>query len=128
MSKRIHRVRTYYPLYSQTGQLLAILGGLPKATVHSMIQAIWDQRGTPQSQADWSDPDTWIPQRLSGELAKLARHIWLQSNRTINPRYIEGDDRFINDYALAVSDDAGAYLVTERGRAFLDSDPQILQE
>ncbi|HSH79130.1 MAG TPA: DUF262 domain-containing protein [Herpetosiphonaceae bacterium] len=128
MGEQIYSVSKYgYPLYSQIRELLVIFQGVPKATITSLIQAVWDQRGTPQSQVEWSDPDAWIPQRLSGEQADLARRIWEQSNRKVNPRYLGSDYRFINNQALAIPDSAGVYQITERGQAFLNGDPQFLR-
>jgi restriction system protein len=43
-------------------------------SVISMRNAIFDQTGTPQNLVDWSDPDVWINERLSGDKAALA---WL---------------------------------------------------
>jgi restriction system protein len=37
-----------------------------------MANAIWEQRGTPQNPVDWSDPDAWISERLTGEDAEMA--------------------------------------------------------
>ena len=36
-------------------------------------------RGTPQNPVDWSQPDTWIPERLDGTDLEFARAVWEQS-------------------------------------------------
>ena len=129
MRKRGHRVRTpVFPTYTDTRHLLRIVAGVPKSTVTAMTQSIWRQTGTPQNPVDWSDPDTWIDERLSGDEAALARRVWLESGRTVNPRHAYGSYLFINSYDLAVPDVEGVYEVSERGQAFLSDDPKFIRE
>jgi restriction system protein len=123
------RVRTpLFPPYSQVRQLLTIWEGVPKASVMSMRNAISDQTGTPQQPVDWSDPDAWIDERLSGDEEKLARRIWEESNRTVNPRHIAGAYLFINGHDLLVSDATGVYGLTDRGQAFQEGDEEVVRE
>lgn len=75
---------------------LTVFQGVLKATVRSMISTIHEQTGTPQNPVDWSDPDLWIEQRLSGEEAELARRIWEESEHAVNPRYANEAYSFIN--------------------------------
>jgi restriction system protein len=128
MTEPVHKVRApYFPRYSEVRRLLTILDGIPKSTIKSMIAAIWEQVGTPQQPVDWSDPTTWIEQRLSGESAKLARQICEQSQRQVNPRYIDGTYLFINAkefFAWRVP----ICQLTERGKAFLAQDPGVIRE
>lgn len=129
MSDYSHKVRTpWFPPYSSVSQLLKILDGVSKAGITNMMNAIWELRGTPQNPADWSDPDKWITERLSGEATLLARRIWEESNRTVNPRYIHGAYNFVNSYGLLIADSAGVYRLSERGKGFLNNDPAILRE
>jgi restriction system protein len=93
-----------------------------------MLNAIKDQTGTPQSPVDWSDPDTWIEERLSGEHAVLARRLWQESGRTVNPRHVYGAYLFVNGQNLLVPDAAGVYGISERGRAFLKEDAEVVGE
>jgi restriction system protein len=93
-----------------------------------MRNAISDQTGTPQKPVDWSDPDAWIDERLSGDEAKLARRIWEESNRTVNPRHIAGAYLFMNGHDLLVSDATGVYSLTDRGRAFQEGDEEVVRE
>jgi restriction system protein len=89
LTGRTTKVRTpLFPLYSTVRQILSILEGVPKASVIGMLNAITDQTGTPQNPVDWSDLDTWIEERLSGEHAVLARRLWQESGRTVNPRHV----------------------------------------
>lgn len=93
-----------------------------------MIQTIWDQTGTPQSQVDWSEPDVWIPERLSGDFATLAGKIWNESNKTVNPRHVYGAYLFINTFGLLQPGSEGIYQASDRGIAFSNDDPQVICE
>jgi restriction system protein len=123
------KVRTpLFPLYSEVRALLPIWQGTSKALVLGLRNAFIELRGTPQDPVDWTDPDTWIRERLSDDLSDLAECIWTKSNKTVNPRHIEGSYLFINTYRLLESTSDGLYMMTERGRAFSDKDPQTVRE
>lgn len=129
MEERTDLVRTpHFPLYSGVRHLLTLLDGRPKPTVTGMIQRVHQQMGTPQDPVDWSDPDTWIPERLTGDEAALAQRIWQQSAHTVNPRHIYGGYLFINNEGLLVPDSARVYRLSPRGAAFLQDDPALLRE
>src|SRR5208283_617790 len=85
-----------FPTYAELGEAIKALQGEPIRRVRDMISAVWDQTGTPQSPVDWSEPDKWIPERLSGELQALARKIWEGSKKVLNPRYLYGSYLFVN--------------------------------
>lgn len=122
-------VRTpLFPLYSEVRKLLMILDGVPRGLVREMISVIREQTGTPQNPVDWSDPDTWITTRLSGEAEYLARHIWELSDKTINPRHIYGSYLFINGFELLVPDDHDIYRLLDRGKAFIEDNETIVRE
>jgi restriction system protein len=124
-----NKVRTpHFPVYSTVRKLLAILPGVPKTTLVLMIRTIDEQTGTPQNPVDWSEPDTWINERLSGDEADLARRIWVETGRTVNPRHIYGGYFFINRYELLMPDSGGVYRLSERGQAFLDHDSEVVRE
>jgi restriction system protein len=124
-----NKVRTpHFPLYSTVRKMLGILPGVSRATLKSMMRIIDEQTGTPQNPVDWSDPDTWISERLSGAEADLARRIWVETGRSVNPRHIYGAYFFINRYGLLVPDDADVYQLSERGRAFLGDDITVVRE
>ena len=127
MEKTKIKVRTpLFPTYSIARHLLSILTGVRKSSVTSMINSIRDQTGTPQNPVDWSDPDTWIEERLTGEDAELARRIWGESNHEANPRYSYGSYLFINTYSLLLTDHEGKYNIAEKGTAFLKNDPRTV--
>ena len=129
MSEENFKVRTpSFRPYSDVRMLLTLLQGISKVAVRSMASAIDEQKGTPQNPVDWSDPDRWIGERLQGNDAQLAHHIWQDSHHTVSPRYIAGALFLMHSYALLVPDATGIYHITERGRLFLENDPQTIRE
>lgn len=124
-----YRVRTaFFPLYSEVRALLKIWPGVSKKAVLTLINALWEQTGTPQDPVDWTDPDTWIPERLTAESASLAQKIWQESGKQVNPRHVYGSYLFINNYELLVPDLHGAYQLSQRGEKFLAGDERIIRE
>src|SRR5690242_13638701 len=86
MAERTDLVRTpHFPLYVNVKRLLTLFDGVPKSVVTGLIQSVHSQMGTPQDPVDWTDPDTWIPQRLSGAQADLAMRIWQHTQHKLNP-------------------------------------------
>jgi restriction system protein len=72
-------------------------------------------------------PDTWIEERLSGENAALARRIWIESERELNPRYTRGKYSFLNTYDLIATAGDGILRATDEGHRFLDKDPELIR-
>lgn len=129
MNERQYKVCTpWFRPYSEVQTLLKILPEVNKTAVKSMVTAINEQMGTPQNPVDWSDPNTWIGERLKGNDAQLAQHIWQESKYTVSPRYIAGSLFLIHLYALLVPDTASIYRLTERGRLFLENDLPTVRE
>jgi restriction system protein len=93
-----------------------------------MLRDMWDQMGTPQNPVDWSDPDEWIPQRLRGKSAELARKLWEGSGKEFNPRYGHGSYLFTKTYRLLDADSGDILHLTDGGKGFLDEDPIILRD
>ncbi|WP_198409155.1 restriction endonuclease [Magnetospira sp. QH-2] len=102
--------------------LLGIFDGITKKDVRKLIDTIHGLTGTPQNPVDWSDPDSWIDERLSGGNAALAHRIWKETEWTVNPRHIYGDYMFVNSYELLTPDATGIYRLTDRGKDFLAGD------
>lgn len=117
----------HFPLYSKAHTLVKILPGVQRVALRHMIGDIKGKMGTPQRNVDWTEPDTWIPQRLSGDSAALATHIWNCSEHSVNPRHVQGTCLFIEDYYL-LADNFGVLQLTGRGTQFLESDPKLLRE
>jgi restriction system protein len=129
MSENEYKIRTpLFPPYSWVRSIIRVWDGVPKATIMSMINAIQDQTGTPQSALDWSDPDTWIRERLTGKDAELAKRIWEYGGKIVNPRYTYGSYLFIKNFDLLEPDAQGDYHLTTRGKQFLENDSQLIKE
>jgi restriction system protein len=117
-----------FPEYATVVALLKLLDGTTVTSFKSMWNAIWELTGTPQNSVTWTDPDTWIEERLSGTDKATALNIWLGSNKTVNPRWIRGDQFLINGYKL-IEEVSGVYRLTGRGRTFIGKkDNEIARE
>lgn len=116
-----------YPTYSELRNAMTAFNGQSVKQVRDTIKAIFDQTGTPQNPVDWSDPDTWIQERLSGEHRVLAQRIWEGSGKTLNPRHTYGCYLFINRLKL-LDQDNGIYALGERGRLFFAQDEALIRE
>ena len=90
-----------------------------------MINAIVEQTGTPQDPVDWTNPDQWIGERLSGKDRDLAERTWAAK---VNPRHSYGAYLFINSNGLLRIDGGGIYRITEDGGRFLKKDAGILRK
>jgi len=129
MSDKTRKVRTpLFPIYSEVRTLLLIWDDVAKEHVRKLIKEIWEHTGTPQNPVDWSDPDTWIEQRLSKEQQPLARRIWEGTQKTVNPRHVYGSYLFIYGYDLLAPDSSGRYRLTERGKGFLHKQERYVRE
>jgi restriction system protein len=123
-----HLVRTpLFPLYSDLKACIRAWEGEAVQLVIDLHNKLMELTGTPQAPVDWTDPDEWIPERLSGENARLARKLWEESGRRTNPRHVYGAYLFINSSKL-LAQEAGIYTRTPRTEAFLADEPQLIQE
>ena len=115
------RVRVpYYPLYSEVRHLLHVWPGRSKKQVTGLRAAIIRLRGTRQEVVDWTDPDTWISERLEGGDRELAQAIWDRSKRTVNPRHTYGHWLLTQRYGLLCADGGDTLQLTEAGQDFLE--------
>lgn len=116
-----------FPLYTDVKSALHAFDGEPVKRVRDTMNAIYEQAGTPQSPVDWSDPDTWIDERLTGELRAFAHKVWTGSGKTLNPRYLYGSYLFINRLKL-MDQDGGVFQLNDRGRSFSADEQPIIRE
>ena len=115
------RVRTpLFPTYSEVRHLLKVWPGRPRKQVTGLQAALGELRGTPQNTVDWTEPDKWIPERLTGGDRELAQAIWASSGKAVNPRHTYGHWLLAQKYELVKEEDDGALRLTERGRDFLE--------
>lgn len=119
-----------FPTYDQTRAMMKAVAGCSVKSVRNMISAIQEQTGTPQNPVDWSEPDQWIKERLSGEDAKIAGQIWKTDNHILNPRHSYGCYMFINNplFDLMQTDEDGGWHPSEQGRLFLAHDEATLRK
>ena len=114
------RVRVpYFPLYSGLRHLLRIWPGFPRQRVTGLQATFRELRGTPQKAVDWTDPSTWIPERLEGDDRDLAQAMWEGSKGTVNPRHTHGHWLLAQRYGLLCQDSEGVLQLTETGEDFL---------
>jgi len=114
------RVRSpLLPTWSEARFLIRVWDGVPRALIDNLRNVIVEQTGTPQAQVDWSNPDEWIPERLSGAERDLAMRVWSESRKTVNPRHLYGSMLFTRLHGLMTADTDGASRITDRGSAFL---------
>ena len=110
-----------FPVYREVRHLLRVWPGRSKAEITGLHSALAKLTGTPQNPVDWTDPDSWIRERLKGDDArKLAHATWTASRGEVNPRYTGGHWLLSQKYELLVDGPGGGLVLTERGRDFLN--------
>ena len=110
-----------FPSFQIVRTLLPILNGKNIYTVRGLQNSISSATGTPQDPSDWSDPDTWIHERLRGSDHDLADEIWQQSNGTVNPRYMRGPWFVCNRFQLLKAEEDDCLRLTTDGEDFLNN-------
>lgn len=110
----------FYPEYDDLRTVLPVLAGMTRTQVNGLRAAIWEHRGTFAENTDWTDPDRWIPERLSGDHRDAALRIWTHTKKRINPRHMAGHWLLASGYELLDDGADGRLIVTPRGRDFAD--------
>ena len=122
------RVRVpLFPLYSEVRHLLRVWPSFQRKQVTSLQTTINSLRGTPQKTVDWTDPATWIPDRLKGGDRKLAQTVWERSNHAVNPRHTYGHWLLAQRYALLREDGGGVLQLTTNGQSFLEQSQGVTE-
>ncbi|WP_419236305.1 restriction endonuclease [Serratia fonticola] len=116
-----------FPTYAQVRAMLKAVDGLQLKSVRNMITAVHEQAGTPQNPVDWSEPDSWIKERLKGEDAEIAQRIWDTDEHVLNPRHSYGCYMFINNFAFMEIDTEGYWHLTDKGNLFLAADESTIR-
>ena len=115
------RVRIpWFPTYGEVRHLLRVWPGHPETRVTGLHRSLAQLRGTPQKPVTWTDPDTWMTEKLSGDLRNLAKAIWTESNQGVNPRHTYGHWRLVRKYDLLEVGPDGILALTDRGRDFIE--------
>jgi restriction system protein len=110
----------FFPDYGNVRTVLPVLEKMTRAQVTGLRSAIWEHRGTFEENADWTDPDHWIPERLTGEHRDAALRIWKGTKQRVNPRHMAGHWLLASGYDLLADGPAGELVLTSAGRDFLD--------
>ncbi|AZI43212.1 restriction endonuclease [Deinococcus psychrotolerans] len=122
-----NKARTsWFPLYSSASTLYKLLNGQNVAEIDGLREAIAGQMGTLASPVNWSEPDAWITERLTGKQHQQARRVWEDSGKTFNPRYMDGELALAKNFQLLAEQD-GKYVVTQRGQQFQRSKSDVLR-
>lgn len=117
------RVRTpLFPTYREVRHLLKVWPGRPRKQITGLQATLGELRGTPQNTVDWTDPDAWIPERLSGDDQDLASAIWTKSGKKVNPRHTYGHWLLSQKYELVEEGPDGNLTLTDRGRDFVENE------
>lgn len=122
------KLTPHLPTYQQACCFIRIMDGVQESRLRSMMSAIRDQTGTPKAPVDWSEPDKWIQEKLTGENAELAHQIWTQSQGVINPRYVQGSLTLSLRQKLLVVDSYGRLCKTRAGDSYISGDLEIHQK
>lgn len=111
-----------FPPYSEVRLILPIWDGQRWGQIRKLRSSIENLWGNPQNPLDWSDPDTWIPERLEGEVRALASAIWEGSGKKVNPRHMYGHWLLASSYALLQRRADDVLELTDLGRDFVTND------
>ena len=109
-----------FPAYRKVRLLLKVWNGRPQKQITRLQATIGKLRGTPKNPVDWTQPDAWIPKRLTGDDQDLANAIWLWSNKSVNPRHTYGHWLLSRKYRLVVTNADGILTMTDHGRDFIE--------
>jgi restriction system protein len=125
--ERIHI--PHLPSWRAARGFLKAIEGRTSSQVFHLRGTLKKLRGTPQSNMDWTDPDTWITERLSGEDRETAQAIWVGSDRIVNPRHNTGVWFLTRNYGLLQEGSDGRLSITERGHTFIkETEGEIARE
>lgn len=116
------RVRVpLFPTYDEVRLVLPVWDGKPRTAITGLRSTIGELRGTPQEPEDWTEPDKWIPERLSGSNLDLAKAIWEGTQKKVNPRHVYGHWLLACTYDLLDEDREGRMSLTDAGRDFVSN-------
>lgn len=105
--------------YEETCMFLRVAEGLSETKLRGLHRTVERLRGTPQKPVDWSDPDSWIRERLVADDQKIATYLWEQSRFEMNPRFFGGRLFFVLKHSLMETDEEGRLRTTDLGNQYL---------
>ena len=113
------------PKYTEAQAVVKFLDKKSVAEIGDMRRRINDKTGDPQNTVNWSEPDEWIPERLTGRAQELAKELWENSKRIANPRYLWRIEQFTVWQNLLQKNEH--YSITERGSKFIKGDSDTIK-
>ena len=119
----------WLPKYAAAQHFLRIMDGSSYSKFGSMLNDITSKAGSRGSTVSWTEPDSWIPDRLKlfNDSRRLAMRIWQESEHVINPRWTYEIWRFIAVTELAaIRNDA--FFLLPNGERFIESEATIIKE
>ena len=121
-----HPLTDNLPDYETVQRFLQILAGTRYSDYVAMMNDISSHIGNPNSQVNWKDPDSWIPQRLIGENRELALKLWRESDHRINPRHsYDMRSLSVNHHLAEFSKEV--VELTDKGKRFFNNDDAIIR-
>ena len=119
----------WLPKYATARHFIRIMDGTSYSTYRTMWNEITSQAGNKQITVNWTEPDSWIPERLAkaDDSRRLAFRIWQESENSINPRWSYENWRFVNAYRLLeIQNDT--FVQSKRGERFVAGDETTISE
>lgn len=118
----------WVPDIRQFKKFVEIAEGIDVKTLKRLHDQIEDARGTPQEPRDWRNPSSWIPKlhrdkTLDSETRKVAEKI---SQAELNPRHANYSYARRSVRHGLLKDKLGAYVITEKGRKFIEGDREVV--
>jgi restriction system protein len=108
-----------FPTYDGVRAALRVWDGRRRDEIAGLRSTVVSLTGSPQDPVDWTDPDKWIPERLTGADRDLAEALWKSSGGNVNPRHVYGHWLLAVRYGL-LRDESGTMHLTERGADFIE--------
>jgi restriction system protein len=110
----------HLPTYDELRAVLPVLAGPSRDQVTGMRAAIWEHTGTFDDNVSCTEPEKWIPERLTGAHRETALRIWRDTKGRVNPRHLVGPWLLANSYGLLAEDSARLLQLTARGIDVVD--------
>ncbi len=125
MEKRV--LSPFLPTYQRARRFLRIVDGASFSQYQAMNSEIKSHRGNRPNKTNWTEPEAWIPERLTGKSQALAYRIWRESNQLLNPAGKPGELKLCETHGLiAYPDDI--FIITEDGEKFLQNEESMLRK
>jgi len=107
--------------------LIKVIVGINVETLQRLKVQLEEAKGTPEEPRDWKTPSNWIPELFEDEILdkktkQLAKKIYESG---LNPRYFNYWYTRLAVRHGFLHDISGEYILTDRGRKFIEGDYRI---